>query len=202
MYTVKIRFDEKSRCNLILTMFRLIVYLIHLCLSLPNNLLSLAVFQGSKRIRRTSIGVYLTIYSIIAIVGNVILVVGQSVRYLKPYHFANNQELSDTFYCFLEKCGFQITALFCLWLSALVAFERGLIICFNFKMKATRWRSIIMLLFVLCVTVVTSVAWLIYRCKWNMPHQETNNTYTVRLVLYSRYSCRSYLCSSNYTRSY
>jgi hypothetical protein len=152
---------------------RLIVYLIELCLSLLNNLFSFAVFLSSKRIRRTSIGVYLTIYSIISIVGDVLLVAGQFVQYLKPYPFVNNEELSDTFHCLLEKSGYQITVLLCLWLSALVAFERGLIICFNFKMNATRWRSVITLLPIFCITATTSVSWLIYRCKRNMPHQES-----------------------------
>jgi hypothetical protein len=150
---------------------RLSVYLIELCLSLSNNLLSLAVFQGSKRIRRTSIGVYLTIYSIVAIVGNVLLVVGQFVQYLKPYPFVNNEELSETFHCFLDKSGYQITALLCLSLSALVAFERGLIIRRKFRMNATRWRSVITLLPIFCIIATISVPWLIYRCKWNIPHQ-------------------------------
>jgi hypothetical protein len=156
----------------------LIIYSIELCLSFLNNLLSLNVFLGNKRVRRTNIGVYLTIYSIISIGGNALLVIDQYVQYFKLYPFANNVELSETFHCFLEKSGRQVTLFVCLWLNVLVAFEHGLIICFNFKMNATRWRSVVTLLFVFCVAAATSITMLIYRCEWNVPHK----TLKVRLT--------------------
>ena len=149
----------------------LIIYLIELCLSLANNLLSLALFQGSKCIRRTNIGVYLAIYSFTSITGSVVLVVGQSVKYFRPYPFANNNELTETFHCFLEKSGQKITSFLCIWLSALVAFERALIICFNFKMNARRWRSVFMPLFVFCITAATSIPMLGYQCAWDKSHK-------------------------------
>ncbi|CAF1442081.1 unnamed protein product, partial [Adineta steineri] len=95
--------------------------------------------------------------------GTISLVIGQAVQYLKPYPFANNEELLETFHCFLEKSGYQITALLCLWLSALIALERGLITGFGFKMNATRWRSFVTLLLIFCIAGVTSVPWLFYR---------------------------------------
>ncbi|UJR19687.1 hypothetical protein I4U23_022821 [Adineta vaga] len=151
---------------------RLIVYSIYLCLSLVNNLLSLTIFQGSKRIRRTNIGIYLIIYSCISLIGSILLVVGQSVQYFKPHPFANNEELSEVFYCFLEKSGYQITALLCLWLSALVALERSLIISFNFKMNATRRRSIVILVPFFCFTAIIGILFLFYRCVATTPDTE------------------------------
>ncbi len=154
---VQVRFDYEYH--------RLIIYSMELCLSLLNNLLSLAVFLGSKRIRRTNVGIYLVIYSITSIVGNIQLVIGQSVYYYKPYPFANNEDLSTTFLCYLEKSGYQVTEFLCLCLSALVAVERNLIICFSFKMNATRWRSLITLIPMLCIVIATSVSWVLYRCE-------------------------------------
>jgi hypothetical protein len=151
----------------------LIIYLTELCLSLLNNLLSLEVFLGCERVRRTNSGVYLILYSIISITGSVLLVVDQLVQYFKPYPFANNQQLSETFHCFFKKSGEQVTAFLCGSLGALVAFERCLIICFNFKMNATRWRSVVTLLLIFSFTVVTSITMLIYRCEWNVPNHKT-----------------------------
>ena len=108
------------------------------------------------------------------------LVVDQSVQYFKPYTFANNQQLSETFHCFLKKSGDQVTLFLCLSLSALVAFERGLIICFNFKMNATRWRSVVTLLFVFSFTAATSITMLIYRYEWNVPHKTPKARITSR----------------------
>ncbi|CAF4111398.1 unnamed protein product, partial [Adineta steineri] len=62
-----------------------------------------------KRVRRTNIGVYLILYSIISMIGSLLLVVNQSVQYFKPYPFRDNHELSEAFDCFLEKSGDQVT---------------------------------------------------------------------------------------------
>jgi hypothetical protein len=158
----------------------LIIYCTTLCLSLLNNLLSLEVFQSSKRIRRTNIGVYLTLYSVISIIGSVLLVVDQSMQYFKPYPFASNDKLSETFHCVLEKTGDQVTLFLCVWLSALIALERGLIICLSFKMNATRWRSVVTLLLVFCVAAVTSTTMVIYRCEWEVPHKTPKARITSR----------------------
>ncbi|UJR18648.1 hypothetical protein I4U23_005556 [Adineta vaga] len=158
----------------------LIIFLAKLCLSLVNNLLSLEVFLGCKRVRRTNIGVYLILYSIISMIGSVLLAVNQSMQYFKPYSFRKNQELSETFDCFLKKSGDQVAALVCLSLSTLVVFERALITCFNFKMNATRWRSVITLLLTFSITTLTSVAMLIYRCEFVPSHNTPTSRGTYR----------------------
>jgi hypothetical protein len=94
-HKVQVRFDYEYH--------RLVIYSIELCFSLVNNLLSLAVFCGSKRIRRTNVGIYLIIISIISSVGSILLVIGQSIYYHKPHPFVDNTILSEAVLCFLEK---------------------------------------------------------------------------------------------------
>jgi hypothetical protein len=164
----------------------LIICLAGLCLSLLNNLLSLDVFLSS-RIRRTNIGVYLIVGAIVFIAGSALLVIDRSIQYFKPYPFTNNIELSEKYHCFLEKSGGQITLFLCLWLSALVALERGLITTLDFKMNATRWRSVVTLLFLTCFTAATTITMLIYRCEYHAPHNKRQTRITSRMFYASAF---------------
>ena len=159
----------------------LIIYLTALCLSILNNLFSLEVFLGCKSVSRTNTGVYLVLYSITSIIGSTLLAVDQYVQYTKPYPFTDNQQLSETFHCFLRKSGDQVTLFICLWLSALVALENSLIICLYFKKNATRWRSVITLVLFFCIATPISITMLVYRCEWNVPHKTQKARATSRL---------------------
>jgi hypothetical protein len=141
-----------------------------LLLSVVNNVLSLYVFQRCKRLRRTNIGVYLTVYATISIIGSVLLVVGQAIQYFQPYPFANNAQLSETFYCYVKRSGEQVTGFLCLSLGALVAIEHGLILYFNCRMTATRRRSVIACLLVFVIVATTSIPMLIFRCELKESH--------------------------------
>ena len=192
----QVRFDHQHHL--------LIIYSIMLCISLINNLLSLAVFCGSKRIRRTNVGIYLIICSIISIVGSIILVAGQALYYYKAHPIFNKIDWSGTFLCYLEKSGYHVTQYLCLCLSALVAVERGLIICFSFRMNATRWRSLVTLIPMLCIVIVTSVIWLVNRCGPSTSNGSTAKylsrlLYVASIIVASTYLVVTLLVVVNFT---
>ncbi|UJR12307.1 hypothetical protein I4U23_016484 [Adineta vaga] len=80
------------------------------------------------------------------------------------------------------KVGEHVATFICLWLSALIAFERALIICSTVRMNASRWKSIKILLISLCLIVPSCVLMLIYRCQWGVPHGTLKSRLTSALI--------------------
>ncbi|CAF0849983.1 unnamed protein product [Adineta steineri] len=151
-------------------------------LSLLNNLLALKICLNSKRIRRTNIGVYLIIYSLIALIGGILLFIDYSIQYVKPTYLHDNIELDETLHCFLEKLGEHVAMFICLWLSALIALERALIICSTVSMNTSRWRSIKIIFISLCFIIPNCLLMLIYRCEWTSPHGTIKSRLTSALI--------------------
>ncbi|CAF1217933.1 unnamed protein product [Adineta ricciae] len=170
----QIQFDEN--------LHDLIISLIILCLSLLNNPLTIHVCLKSVRIRRTNIGVYLIIYCVICIIGTIILTIDHFIQYFKPFYSSNDEELYETLHCLLERIGGHVTIFICLWLSALIAYERVLIICSTVRMNATRWRSIYILLISTCFILPSSTLMLIYGCEWGVVHKNFKSRFTSALV--------------------
>jgi hypothetical protein len=59
----------------------------------------------------------------------------------------------------------------CIWFSACVAFERGLVICFNGKMNASRWRSFLTTIVIFVIAGGSATPMLVYNCDCdNVPN--------------------------------
>ncbi|CAF1469738.1 unnamed protein product [Adineta ricciae] len=137
----------------------LIIYSVEFFVSVINNVLSLQVFQRT-------------------IIGNVLSVIGQVIQCFKPYLFINNDELSETFNCSLDKISHQIILFSGLWLSAFVALEHALIVYFDCRLYGTQRRSIIISILGFCMTISTGIPMIINQCKWNTKYRTLSKRIT------------------------
>jgi hypothetical protein len=100
------------------------------------------------------------------------------VYYSNPLE--NNPEQNQIFYCYVGKIGYNTFVYLCIWFSAFIAFERGLIIWFDFKMNANRWRSFITTLVIFIIAGGSAAPILWYKCELdNLPHVQTAQTFFV-----------------------
>ncbi|CAF1437989.1 unnamed protein product [Adineta ricciae] len=159
-----------------------IISLILTLLTLLNNHLTVELCIRSKRIRSTNIGIYLIIYSLVSIIGRILLFISDSIQYMKSIDLHENIELDETLQCFLEKLGKHVATFICVWIGALIAFERALIICSTVRMNASRWRSMKVLLISLCFIAPTCILMLIYRCQEDSPHGTLESRLTSALI--------------------
>jgi hypothetical protein len=128
----------------------LIIDIIVLCFSVLNNSLSLELFIRCRRIRHTNCGIYLIIYYILSLVSSILLAADQAVQYY-PNRLINNGNQYEVFDCYVSKIGYNMLADLCIWFSLCIVFERGLIICFNGKINASRWRSCAMIIIIFAI---------------------------------------------------
>lgn len=143
-----------------------IVFIIELCFSVLNNSLSLELFISCKRIRRTNCGIYLIVYSIISLISITLLVADQVIQYY-PNQLFKNKEHYELFHCYVNKIGSNVFNYMCIWISACIALERGLVIWFYDKMNTTRWRPLIAITFLFALAGGCATPLLMYKCDWN-----------------------------------
>ena len=144
----------------------MIVYIIGLCLSVLNNGLCLELFIGCRRIRRTNCGIYLFVYSILSLVSSILLVVDGVVAYY-PNQLKYDKAQFQILHCYGAKIGYNMLVYLCIWFSSCIAFERGLIVWFDGKMGATRWRSIVTVIVMLLIASGSATPLLIVNCDWD-----------------------------------
>jgi hypothetical protein len=85
--------------------------------------------------RSTNYGIYLFTYSILSLLGYILLVIAQVLQYY-PNQLTGNSKQNE---------GLDSDAFFylCIWLRSLIAFERGLIIYSASEMNAPQWRPFV-----------------------------------------------------------
>ena len=129
--------------------------------AIVNNLICIETFLKSTKIRITTCGVYLLVYSVYSLVGMCILEVITLVTL-----FFNDQLLSNSvLYCrFLPGC-VNILYFASLWTSSFLAVERTLIECFNshYSLYRTRRYSIIASILLLIVLSLINVSTILGR---------------------------------------
>jgi hypothetical protein len=147
----------------------LIIYIIGFCLSILNNGLVLELFIRCRRIRNTNCGIYLMVYSILSLVSIILLLVHEAVIYYLD-HLTNTNQLR-VFRCYVAKIGYNTLIHLCIMFSSCIAFERGLIICFQGKMNASRWRSYVATIVLFGIAAGSTIPMLVYKCEWgNIPN--------------------------------
>lgn len=152
---------------------RFIASIVQLSYTILNSALVFELFIRCARIRSTNCGIYLLVYSILSLLAYICLVVSAALKYY-PNRFTNGSNQDEALLCFIT--GFNSDVLFylCLWMSSLIAFERGLIVRFGNEMNATRWRSFFgtIALFAIAGSFITPM--LVYKCDWdNVPGLKT-----------------------------
>ncbi len=156
-----------------------ILSFIGLGLSVLNNGLIFELFICCKRIRRTNCGIYLLVYSILSLISSILLVALEVQTYY-PNSLKNNPEQNQIFYCYVGKIGYNMFIYLCIWFNAFIAFERGLIIRFDFKMNANRWRSIVTSLIMFIIAGGSAAPLLWCKCEWdNIPPLQTLHVFFV-----------------------
>ena len=143
----------------------LIVFIIGLILSILNNILGLEVFLGCRGIRRTNCGIYLIVYCILSLLSSILLVVHNVVEHYRNPFFINLMS-NRWFNCFTLKVGYNGLVYSCIWLSACLAFERSIIVCFDSRTNATRWRSCVTLTCFFLIVTGSATPLVVYKCNW------------------------------------
>ncbi|CAF1945341.1 unnamed protein product [Rotaria magnacalcarata] len=158
----------------------LIVSIIALFFSLLNNILGLELFIGCSRVRRTNCGIYLIVYSILSVLSSISFVVNQSLAYYVE-KIANNALMNFPDYqCYFAKIGYNSLVYACIWLNACIAFERGLIVCFDSKTNATRWRSVCTITVLTVIAGGSAIPMMVYHCDFgNIPSLQTARLFLV-----------------------
>ena len=155
------------------TYLYLIVFSIGLGLSLLNNILGLEVFLGCRRIRRTNCGIYMIFYCILSPLSSILLVVHNVVEYYQNPFFINLNS-DGWFRCTVAKVGYNTLVYSCIWLSACLAFERSIIVCFDSRTNATRWRSFGTLILVFLIAAGSATPMIVYKCDSDrVPYLDT-----------------------------
>ena len=144
----------------------LIVAITGLCFSILNNSLSLELFIGCRRIRRTNCGIYLIVYSILSLISSILFVVDQVVQYY-PNQLFNNTEQYDIFHCYVSKIDYNTLVYLCIWFSSFVAFERASVIWRGRTAYASRWKPLITIIISFIIAGGSAAPMLAYKCGWD-----------------------------------
>jgi hypothetical protein len=161
------------------TYVHLIIYIIELCLSILNNILSLELFIRCKRIRRTNDGIYLIIYSILSLLSSILLVADGAVEYYST-QLINSGTQYKALDCYLGKIGYNTLVYLCIWFSSCVALEHGLVIYGDRKIKTNRCRFWVTIIVIFAVAVGSATPFLIFKCNWdNMPNLQTARAFFI-----------------------
>ncbi|CAF3571900.1 unnamed protein product [Rotaria socialis] len=158
----------------------LIISIVAVFVSLLNNILSLELFIGCSRVRRTNCGIYLIVYSILSILSNISFLVDESLRHYQDK--VPNSDLSNFpgYGCYFGKIGYNALVYGCIWLNACIAFERGLIVCLDSKTNATRWRSICTITVFSVIATGSAIPMMVYNCDFgNIPGLQTARLFLV-----------------------
>ncbi|CAM2729711.1 unnamed protein product [Rotaria socialis] len=144
----------------------LIIYITALCISTLNNSICLELFIRSKAIRRTNCGIYLIIYSILSILASIFLVADGYVTYDKII-FEGDPYSRNTFHCVVGVVSYNTANFLCIWFSASVQLERGIVLFSKKTSTITRKRSIIVSIIMLAMSIGCAIPIVFYDCAWN-----------------------------------
>ncbi|CAF4270670.1 unnamed protein product, partial [Rotaria magnacalcarata] len=148
----------------------LIIYITALCISTLNNSICLELFIRSKAIRRTNCGIYLIIYSILSILASIFLVADGYVTYDKSI-FEGDPYSRNTLHCVVGVVSYNTANFLCIWFSASVQLERGIVLFSKKTSTITRKRSIIVSIIMLAMSIGCAIPIVFYDCAWNdVPH--------------------------------
>ncbi|CAF3521043.1 unnamed protein product [Rotaria socialis] len=79
--------------------------------------------------------------------------------------------------CFIVAClkiDYNTFVCSCIWLSACVAFQRGLIVCFDSRAHVTRWRLFVTLIVFFSIAIASATPVVMHKCGWdNIPGLQT-----------------------------
>src|SRR5690349_6554840 len=104
------------------------------------------------------------VYSILSLVSIILLVAYQAESDFPNLRIKDVNQ-SDIFYCFTAKIGYNMLVYLCIWFNSFIAFERGLIIHFNGKWNATRWRSFVTIIVTFTIAGGCATPLLLYKCN-------------------------------------
>lgn len=135
-------------------------------ISLLNNCMSLELFIRCRAIRRTNCGVYLIIYSTLALLASTLLVADGVVEY-DINTFGGSPYARDTFHCVVGVAGYNTAVFLCIWFSASIQLEQGLIAYRGATKNSTRTKSIIVSALLLAMGIGCSIPIAFYRCDWD-----------------------------------
>ncbi|CAF1409231.1 unnamed protein product [Adineta ricciae] len=164
----------------------LIMYIVALSISVLNNTMCLELFLKCRLIRRTNSGIYLIVYSILCLLGSISLVMEGYVNYDKGTRvFRNDPHGRQRFHCIVGVAGYGSASFLCIWFSAMVQLERGLLLFFGATTNFSRKRSIIISVLLFLMAIGCSLPLIVYNCEWdgNRPIK------TLRVVLMYFHIC-------------
>lgn len=145
----------------------LILYIVALCISLLNNIICLELFLRSKAIRQTNCGIYLIIYSILSILASIFIVAEGYVLY-DTSTFGGRPDSRYRFHCVVGMASYNTATFLCIWFSASVQLERGIVLLFKTTTKITRKRSIIVSVILLAMGIGCAAPLVYYNCNWDI----------------------------------
>ena len=144
----------------------LIIYCVAFCISVLNNSMSLELFIKCKSIRRTNCGIYLIIYSILALISSTLLVIDGIVDYDQKV-FSRIPHARDKFHCVVGIADYNTAVFLCIWFSACVQLERGLLVYRKVTRNSTRKQSIIVSILLLIMGSACSIPIAAGSCDWD-----------------------------------
>ncbi|CAF1448641.1 unnamed protein product [Adineta ricciae] len=146
----------------------LIMYIVALSISVLNNTMCLELFLKCRLIRRTNSGIYLIVYSILCLLGSTLIVMDGFVIYDKGTRvFRNDSHGRQRFHCIVGVAGYGSASFLCIWFSAMVQLERGLLLFFGATTNFSRKRSIIISVLLFLMAIGCSLPLIVYNCGWD-----------------------------------
>ena len=155
------------------TYVNLIVYSVAFCMSVLNNSMCLEVFMRCKSIRRTNTGIYLIGYSMLCLLASSLVLADGIVDYNRSL-FQDDQDSRNRFRCVVGVVGYNSAVFLCIWFSACVQLERGLLLFRGATTNPTRRQSLVMTAFLLAMVIGCATPIVVYNCNWDStPHLKT-----------------------------
>ena len=142
----------------------LITYSLAFCLSFLNNSMCLEVFIRCKSIRRTNTGTYLIGYSILCLLASSLILTDGIVDYDRSL-FRGDPDSRDSFHCVVGVAGYNMAVFLCIWFSACVQLERGLLLFRGATTNPTRRRSLVITVLLLIMAIVCAAPMVASTCN-------------------------------------
>ena len=96
--------------------------------------------------------------------------------------FVGNTYARDTFHCVVGVAGYNVAVFLCIWFSASIQFERGLLIYRRATTNSTRRQSIIVSTVLLAMGIGCAIPIAFYNCNWDgVPHLKTARVFLMCL---------------------
>jgi hypothetical protein len=106
-----------------------------------------------RKIRITSIGIYLLSYSLASLYGTILCY----MRHTVTIYFNQELDRNSLLHCRLVNIMLNITLVLCLWSSAFVSVERSLLECFHFSVYRSRKCAIIVSVLLILLAIAAEV---------------------------------------------